>query len=590
MIRMDGPIWDLWNAGGPFVGDDAQPDTRVYVERRFQGVEGDYLDSGWELRTFNQTLSSGQTVWARSFFWQPILSHEFDYFGNDTGPYGDDPVLLQVPNLKNVHIDRSLDAPAATITLSIYNQQMTDAVICDAIGTPGYYSWNMGDSTIPGASQARWNRDTNPWHGVLVPNALLRTYQGFGGIGMDLSAAIAAGHLVNTGWWLIDEVTIGTDGMLQIKGRDMAKLLIEQRLFPFIVPQDRYPLKYSRWITNPEDPTQYVTGNYRDYTDIVNQILLWCGWAIWGGLSGSNIVFGNIESTGVPGSGSPPGEGADPGFSVDSQGHPIPNNGASNNNKTYTLAEDFFDKKPAIDVIQELKQIVGYNFWIDAGGGARFQTPNWWAPGNILTNGTRVEFIPDIDEKLQLTDLKMTYSDKNARTGIMILPKLPDKGISEKGWRQSDSQGLLSGIFKLAIWINEVFKDDWSQIVMAELINMQITRSLRVFSVSAIANPCIELDDQVWIWERQTSSGDIHYVKSITTDHDLDSGTYSMQLNTVWLGTMGDASIAAEWLAHNESTATGPIRLDNTESGDGSGLLTEDGDVITTEDGDQIDA
>ena len=75
-----------------------------------------------------------------------------------------------------------------------------------------------------------------------MPNALIRTYQGFGGQDKPIRDAEADGNIVLNGVWLVDDVTIGADGTINLKLRDMAKLLIDQQLLPPLVPQELYPL------------------------------------------------------------------------------------------------------------------------------------------------------------------------------------------------------------------------------------------------------------------------------------------------------------------------------------------------------------
>ncbi len=74
------------------------------------------------------------------------------------------------------------------------------------------------------------------------------TYQGYGGTTKTRANAITDGNIILTGVWLIDEVRVSTTGELGIQCRDMAKLLVEQQLFPPLVPSTHYPLTYYRWV------------------------------------------------------------------------------------------------------------------------------------------------------------------------------------------------------------------------------------------------------------------------------------------------------------------------------------------------------
>jgi hypothetical protein len=76
---------------------------------------------------------------------------------------------------------------------------------------------------------------------------LLRVYQGFGGDTKTISQAVTDGNLMLEGVFLIDSVVINTDGQINIRARDMMKLLIEQQLFVPLVPTELYPLTYQRF-------------------------------------------------------------------------------------------------------------------------------------------------------------------------------------------------------------------------------------------------------------------------------------------------------------------------------------------------------
>src|SRR5690606_32042012 len=77
--------------------------------------------------------------------------------------------------------------------------------------------------------------------------------------------------------------------------------------------------------------------------------------------------------------------------------------------------------------------------------------------------------------------------------------------------------------------------------------------------VTCLANPAIQVNDQVRIYERTTSETYIHYVRGISTSHDLDTGDYTMTLTTNWLGTEDDWIITADSLTGaGNSTDSGP--------------------------------
>ena len=252
-------------------------------------------------------------------------------------------------------------------------------------------------------------------------------------------------------------------------------------------------------------------GTYKDYSDVVREVLNWSGFLLYSNTpdSGSRApTYGNIEDTGIH---------------------------AGNE----CLSEDLFDKKPPLDVITELKEIVGYNFWIDSDGAVRFQSPNWWAAGNFYEDGTYTTFIPEVDERLQLTDYSVTFGDDSLRSEIVIASEEPDIDTNESTTITTIvpfTANILRGMVRPAIWSNGVFNNAEEQKIMAELISLHIWFQQRIGRVSCQANPAIEIDDQVRIYERTTSESYVHYVRGISTSHNLITGEYTMSLETHWLG------------------------------------------------------
>lgn len=101
-----------------------------------------------------------------------------------------------------------------------------------------------------------WGYERNRFFNLLIPNTMIRTYQGYGSDNYDDELSLrdandvayvhpaADTQLVQTGVWLIDKVVFTADGMITIECRDMAKLLIEQYIFPPMIPMSRFPLTY----------------------------------------------------------------------------------------------------------------------------------------------------------------------------------------------------------------------------------------------------------------------------------------------------------------------------------------------------------
>lgn len=683
MRSTTGLIWDLWRRGGPFIGDD-RAIGRVTVDIDYM------LSPAWD-----------QGIWEPS----KLPVRWFQEISNTQ-------TVQEVPNIRTIDIDQSVDNDSATCVIVISNQWMNrddgslsanDPYIlatpeqrdAHVLGEPGFFTWNHGASA---EARARWGHTQTGWWDVLVPNALLRTYQGYGGAyPMTIPDAVADGRLSLTGLWLIDEVTVGTSGEISMKCRDMAKLLIEQQLYPPLVPSAVYPLRYCRFSYRPEQPvietpvaagerpltydtsanlawysdgavhghspadafdanqdsfylsvgnsgpeepyavewvqancnavidavwvspwagnyTCYVSvmvdgswvdggggnipydeagigryngdyearipfvtkaavpweapvsiklpthyraekirftftnlahsqwgpypfragvrelhasmstdaidravgptqivrhdGNYLDFADIIKDLLLWSGWWLASPppYSGTPDILGNIESTGS--------------YSQE------------------CFPDDAFDKKPVIDAITTVKEVVGYIFWVDEDGGARFESPNWWSAGNFLTSGEHTDYLPEIDERLQLTDYSVTFSDVSARSEIIVGTADPYKGIPGSLVTRftPPTAKVLRGMVKPAMWVNAVVTSQAEQQTMAELLAMHIYFRQRIGSVTCAANPLIQVNDQVRIYERMTGETYIHYVRGRATKYEAETGTYTMTLTTHWLG------------------------------------------------------
>lgn len=673
-------IWDTWNSGGPFVGE-LRPTGRVTVE--------------WDWFLTKQANQLGTYPQEkRPVRWYQECDHDIA-------------TEQEVPNIKSINIDRSIDTDAASCTIVMYNNKMKGNLDAQPdlreLGMPGFYTIGRG---MGAEANARWpNQELDEdWVFALSPNTLLRTYQGYGGSDGTIEDAVATGYLVRTGTWLADRVRIGTDGLITVECRDMAKLLIEQQLYPPLVPKRIYPLRYCRFeyrnetvtsvqtvpgatpgdrravyvdstvdryygankvlhghtgtdsldgdpstfalsvgnasperpfcadwwqyecgeevnavYVNPwagnytlyvsimengdwvdegagiipwepdvtdteadipfvaqfgvpwETPQEYVLprkylaeniritfrdhtksqwgpyfyrcgvrefkalisangpnaassvsstqtvtnrydGNYTDYSDIVKDVLLWAGF--WCketlGAGEDPHVHGNIESTGV--------------YAEE------------------CLPDELFDKRPVMDVITELKETVGYVFWVDEDGGARFESPNWWAPGNFDEFGLYTDFIPDVDERTHLIDYSVQGSDEGLRSEIIISTADPQAGLNDVVTTRHvpPSNTVLRGMVVPAMWINGAFVNKDEQQIMAEMIAMHIYFRCRQSSVTMAANPCLQVNDQVRVYERNASDTFIHYVRGISSSMDCDTGDYTMTLTTHWLGHEND--------------------------------------------------
>jgi hypothetical protein len=332
-------------------------------------------------------------------------------------------------------------------------------------------------------------------------------------------------------------------------------------------------------------------GNYKDYSDVIRDLLLWAGFYFQRDDQPAGElpdIYGNIEDTGIYATNDP-------------------------------LPQSMFDKRPILDAIRDIKAIVNYVFFIDAEGGARWETPNWWQLGNYLIDGTPFNHMPEIDESVQLTSHRVARSAQSARSEIILATQSPYPTVN--GQKVPDSivqtritgstAGDLKGIISPAMWSNLHFIKPEEQRTMAELLDMQIWFQRRTASVQCVANPLIDVNDQVRVIERQTGDVYIHYIKAINFSHDLTSGQFTMDLTTHWLGgtpygkvrvfyaaagrpqddgywqiaANGTVSAygAAEVLERNESDThlSWPVALRSTPSGYGYWSLDQNGKILS---------
>ena len=242
------------------------------------------------------------------------------------------------------------------------------------------------------------------------------------------------------------------------------------------------------------------------------------------------------------------------------------------------IPADKFDKRTVIDCINEIKQVVGYNLYVDQDGRVHFESPNWWSAGNFDDDGQRIyvtydaqdnftrvnegdpgaePFIPEIHEAISLTGYSATLDGDSLRSEIIIGSDYPDPNnpsatsyvrFSPPSATDEIRAGVpaLRNIVRPAVWIDNTFTDKEEQALMAELINLQVWFSQRTGSVTCMANPNISINDQVRIIERNTSESYIHYVRAISSTMDLDSGQYVMSLTTNWLGNQDNWVITSD--------------------------------------------
>lgn len=322
---------------------------------------------------------------------------------------------------------------------------------------------------------------------------------------------------------------------------------------------------------------RWFEGNYRDYTDVIRELLLWSGWLLYDPADSSAShdppVWGSLESTGIP---------SDAEFGA-----------------------DIFDKKTIIDSINYIKEVVGYSFWIDWDGSAIFTSPNWWQAGNIDTSSTEFSggriyvdddgnqvsssheeaqlFIPQISEELSLLNYQSSLDGESLRSELIIGNNKPDyrdpsttgfvKYIPDTAVEEiRPGVPALRGIVKPAMLIKEAFENTEEMKLMAELINLQLWFTQRTGSATIVGNPLLGINDQVTVRERNTSDTFLHYIRGISSSLDLDTGIYTMDVTTNWLGSEDNWVITADPSEGSINNVVVSNKVDKWQSQLGLGL------------------
>lgn len=219
------------------------------------------------------------------------------------------------------------------------------------------------------------------------------------------------------------------------------------------------------------------------------------------------------------------------------------------------MTVDLFDKKPFMDVINYVRDVVGFIFMIDEWGGVIWRLPSLYPnivelpggekrakPGNYISpdpvdHDTRVRRTRSIDEYITidetetLLDYQTTLSSENIRERIFIANVTGKIGTVVRGYNPT-----MEGFRRTAGWTDQHFKTKRETIVMADMIAAAQMFDYRRTEVTTPGNPAIQIDDQIRIFERVTNETYFHYVLGIQSDLDMTTGEWTYQISTHWLG------------------------------------------------------
>lgn len=252
MRTMPATMTAAWNSGN-FVGDD-RPCVRVTVQHPKMQFRKYSLTSTFSLKkeaTIPQILAGEGFDLHHGFKVNQMYANFLFGTATDVG-FGQSPMgiahtihkPMELPNVKTVTWDRSIDADVAECTVEVFNTAPygdADTVNMKTLDQPGYYTYDRGGS----AASARWKQTRNAWFGMLVPDNLLRTYEGYGQT-PDVPPELDP-RLVQTGLWIIDSVSVNDQGAMSIKCRDIGRILIDQIYSLPVVPKQFYNENWKSW-------------------------------------------------------------------------------------------------------------------------------------------------------------------------------------------------------------------------------------------------------------------------------------------------------------------------------------------------------
>lgn len=274
-------------------------------------------------------------------------------------------------------------------------------------------------------------------------------------------------------------------------------------------------------------------GTYEDYSDIVKLFCAWGGF-FWPEKASTVISDGSevqydfgIDQYGLP--------NVDPILGTDGSGRVWGDFEQTNTHGPALIPVQQWDKKPLLDGINFIKEIIGFTFFIDEQGGVIWRNPNIFSVGNWVSNfatdAGRVSNMVVIDEQDTLIGLRSKLSGRNVRERNFIASVDGRYGALNRGFNPNPI-----GLRRIGGWTDQHFLSTAECQVMADLIGIRQLLSYRTDTVTISGFPAIQCDDQVQIFEQVTGEGFVHYVKAINNSLDMEAGSWTYTLDTNWLG------------------------------------------------------
>lgn len=242
---------------------------------------------------------------------------------------------------------------------------------------------------------------------------------------------------------------------------------------------------------------------------------------------------------------------------------------------------EFFTNKSFMEGINQVVNMIGAVFFIDEAGGAVFRMPNIFSAGNFITGNLgggitsemrltdnpiehymRDTWPIEFHENANLIDYQVAVDDSSVRSEVLVVGEPSDVNSESEavggyvlglnpitGQRSAvDFDEVLAGQTRLFLVPGDDTKNFASPEEcqrMAELTAIKILFTYRKAQLSAPCHPGLQIDDQVRIFERTTNEYNVHYVSAISSSMDLETGEWTMDVTTHWLG--NDPRQTSDW-------------------------------------------
>lgn len=247
----------IWRSGN-YIGNDRRAFARVTVQHPQMRLDTFALQSTFRrVPTVTSDVSSFNPypMGIDPTKGEPITNTYADYIFTSPEP------PKELPNVARVSWSRTTDADVAEATIEFWNTSplpLGEKPENGDLDRPGFFTAGRGTATF----SSRWKHEPNEWRNMLMPDNILRTYEGYG---FDSSVPPEQDeHLVITGVWQIDSVRLSSRGTLVCVCRDLGRLLLDQQNFLPVVPDDFYPNRFKNWnekVTVQEQRTVITESN-----------------------------------------------------------------------------------------------------------------------------------------------------------------------------------------------------------------------------------------------------------------------------------------------------------------------------------------